>query len=54
MRIAALPEREPRKPLPPSSPGPGDDRARTLIESEIVMVDDDGTEEPFDPASWFK
>lgn len=23
------------------------------IESEIVVVDDDGTEEPFDPSSWF-
>ncbi|GGV44384.1 hypothetical protein GCM10010245_69400 [Streptomyces spectabilis] len=23
------------------------------IESEIVIVDDDGTEEPFDPSSWF-
>jgi hypothetical protein len=29
-------------------------REGALIESEIVMVDDDGTEEPFDPASWFK
>jgi hypothetical protein len=23
------------------------------IESEIVIIDDDGTEEPFDPSSWF-
>jgi hypothetical protein len=23
-----------------------------MIESEMVIVDDDGTEEPFDPASW--
>jgi hypothetical protein len=30
----------------------GDEEGRTRIESEIVIVDDDGTEEPFDPASW--
>jgi len=24
-----------------------------VIESEIVIVDADGMEEPFDPASWF-
>jgi hypothetical protein len=26
----------------------------SLIESEIVIIDDDGTGEPFDPASWFE
>lgn len=25
-----------------------------MIASEIVIVDDDGTEEPFDAAMWFK
>jgi hypothetical protein len=54
VRIAALPEREPRQPLRSLSPRPDDDRARILIESEIVMVDADGTEEPFDPVSWFE
>jgi hypothetical protein len=24
-----------------------------MIESEIVIVDDDGTEKPFDPVLWF-
>jgi len=24
-----------------------------MIESEIVIVDDDGNEEPFDPLKWF-
>ncbi|WP_460065604.1 replication initiator [Streptomyces sp. YKOK-I1] len=38
-------------PLP--SPGNAESSAATVIESEIVIVDDDGTEEPFDPASWF-
>ncbi|WBB59368.1 plasmid replication initiator protein [Streptomyces sp. WMMC500] len=28
-------------------------RAEARIESEIVIVDDEGNEEPFDPASWF-
>ncbi|MCH0558290.1 hypothetical protein [Streptomyces sp. MUM 16J] len=32
----------------------GGERPPSLIESEIVIVDDDGTEEPFDPASWFE
>ncbi|MEU4350488.1 hypothetical protein [Streptomyces sp. NPDC023838] len=33
--------------------GTVDDRAANLIESEIVIVDDDGMEEPFDPDEWF-
>lgn len=28
-------------------------RPRTMIESEIVIVDADGTEDTFDPATWF-
>jgi hypothetical protein len=31
-----------------------DERRMSLIESEIVIVDDDGNETPFDPASWFE
>lgn len=27
--------------------------AQSMIESEIVIVDDDGSEQPFDPATWF-
>ncbi|MFE4969079.1 hypothetical protein [Streptomyces sp. NPDC056660] len=30
------------------------ERGACLIESEIVIVDDDGTEEPFDPSSSFE
>jgi hypothetical protein len=30
-----------------------DEKRMSLIESEIVIVDEDGTETPFDPASWF-
>jgi hypothetical protein len=33
---------------------PNDDRAASLIESEIVIVDEDGTEEPFDATAWFE
>ncbi|MFG2356196.1 hypothetical protein [Streptomyces sp. NPDC048521] len=51
--ITALPEHDPqqhgRAPLLQRS----DDSRVPLIQSEIVIVDDDGTEEPFDPASWF-
>lgn len=32
--------------------GNGDSSKGTMIESEIVIVDEDGTEEPFDTASW--
>lgn len=39
-------------PLP--APEPSNDRAASLIESEIVIVDEDGTEEPFDAAAWFE
>jgi hypothetical protein len=48
------PEREPRQPRRSSLPRTTDDRTVSLIESEIVIVDDDGTEEPFDAASWFE
>ncbi|MBT2676255.1 hypothetical protein J7E95_36810 [Streptomyces sp. ISL-14] len=51
--ITALPEREPQQSGRFLLPRFGDDRAPSLIESEIVIVDDDGTEEPFDPAAWF-
>ncbi|MET9449134.1 hypothetical protein [Streptomyces cinerochromogenes] len=51
--IAALPEHDSqqreRAPLLQRS----DDSPVPLIQSEIVIVDDDGTEKPFDPASWF-
>jgi hypothetical protein len=33
---------------------PANDRAASLIESEIVIVDEDGTEEPFDASTWFE
>ncbi|MET9010364.1 hypothetical protein ABZX74_05415 [Streptomyces olivaceoviridis] len=50
---AALPEHDSqqreRAPLLQHS----EDSPAPLIQSEIVIVDDDGTEEPFDPASWF-
>ncbi|MFI9646143.1 hypothetical protein ACIHAA_07585 [Streptomyces sp. NPDC052040] len=29
-------------------------RPMSLIESEIVIVGDDGAEEPFDPVAWFE
>jgi hypothetical protein len=51
--IAALPEREPQQSGRQLPSRCGDDRAPSLIESEIVIVDDDGREEPFDPAAWF-
>ncbi|MFJ9668136.1 hypothetical protein ACIRPP_26555 [Streptomyces sp. NPDC101219] len=38
-------------PIPQSS---NDDRVAKLIESEIVIVDEDGTEEPFDATAWFE
>lgn len=40
---------------PGTSPVPlrPDDTAQRVVESEIVIVEDDGTEEPFDPALWF-
>ncbi|MEU2602818.1 hypothetical protein ABZ669_38130, partial [Streptomyces hirsutus] len=41
--MTPLPERE--------TAGSG---ATSLIESEIVIVDEDGTEEPFDASSWFE
>lgn len=54
MPISVLPVREPRQPGAPSLSRYGRERPASLIESEIVIVDDDGTEEPFDPASWFE
>lgn len=41
--VTPLPERE-----------TADSGAMSLIESEIVIVDEDGTEEPFDATSWFE
>ncbi|MES4892026.1 hypothetical protein [Streptomyces sp. NPDC096012] len=52
--MTAPTEREHRKSRRSSLPRADDETAGSLIESEIVIVDDDGTEEPFDPASWFK
>lgn len=52
--ITALPDPEPRQPLRSALPRHSDERGVSLIESEIVIVDDDGTETPFDPASWFE
>lgn len=44
---------EPITPLPePESSR--DDGTKNLIESEIVIVDEDGTERPFDAESWFE
>ncbi|WP_260217738.1 hypothetical protein [Streptomyces gossypii] len=42
----------PITPLP--EPEPRDDGTASLIESEIVIVDEDGTEEPFDATLWFE
>lgn len=39
-------------PLP--KPEPANDEAMPLIDSEIVIVGEDGAEEPFDPAAWFE
>ncbi len=45
----------PRQPSAQASPlRPCDSKAAALIESEIVIVDDDGSEATFDPASWFE
>lgn len=46
-----LPKRGTQHVSPLPSPGNG---TAAMIESEIVIVDEDGTEEPFDPASWFQ
>ncbi|MEU5094620.1 hypothetical protein [Streptomyces sp. NPDC020996] len=51
--MTAPTERENQKSRRSSLPRAGGEMAVDLIESEIVIVDDDGTEEPFDPASWF-
>ncbi|MGV9253367.1 hypothetical protein [Streptomyces sp. NPDC003697] len=47
-------ECEPRQPRCSSLLRPSDDKTMSLIESEIVIIDDDGTEEQFDPAVWFE
>jgi hypothetical protein len=52
--IIALPERDLRQSGGLPLPRPGHDRSVSRIESEIVIVDDDGTEVPFDPATWFE
>lgn len=53
MPIAVPPEREPWQSGRLLHLREEDDKAPPLIESEIVIVDDEGKEEPFDPASWF-
>lgn len=53
MLITALPERDSQQRERASLRQHSDDSRMPLIQSEIVIVDDDGTEEPFDPASWF-
>lgn len=51
--MPAPPERLPQQPqLVPLLPA-SDERRTPEIQSEIVIIDDDGTEEPFDPSSWF-
>lgn len=44
---------EPITPLPERDAST-DDGTKSLIESEIVIVDEDGTERPFDAESWFE
>lgn len=39
-------------PLPKSEPA--HDGTASMIESETVIVDEDGTEEPFDASTWFE
>ncbi|EKX61826.1 hypothetical protein STRIP9103_03085 [Streptomyces ipomoeae 91-03] len=50
--ITAPPERELQEPWWSRLSRSGVRRGASHIESEIVIVDDDGTEEPFDSASW--
>lgn len=41
---------------PPGTSAPlrkADDKGASRITSEIVIIDDDGTEEPFDARAWF-
>lgn len=47
-------EHEARSPLETSLPRPSATEAKIMIESEIVIVDDDGNEKPFDPSTWFE
>ncbi|MER7926985.1 hypothetical protein ABTY96_28155 [Streptomyces sp. NPDC096057] len=54
MPVAAPTERESRQPKRLPLPRSAGASATCVIESEIVIIDDDGTEELFDPASWFK
>ncbi|MFJ5529017.1 hypothetical protein [Streptomyces sp. NPDC093261] len=51
--MTAPTEREHRKSRRSSLPRTDDETAVSVIESEILLVADEGTEEPFDPASWF-
>ncbi|MDX2676784.1 hypothetical protein [Streptomyces soliscabiei] len=48
-----LPKSGSQRSSPLPVPADGESGTPTMIESEIVIVDDDGTEEPFDPTSWF-
>lgn len=52
--MSVLPLRELTEPAASLLPQSGTKEPSSLIESEIVIVDADGTEEPFDPASWFE
>ncbi|WP_206191198.1 hypothetical protein [Streptomyces niveiscabiei] len=53
MLIAVPPEREPQQDRNRSCTELGSEKPLSLIDSEIVIVTDEGTEEPFDPVSWF-
>lgn len=52
--IAALPAPESRNPLRPAVPHGSDEKHTSLIESEIVIVDEYGNETPFDPELGFE
>ncbi|MFE7892012.1 hypothetical protein [Streptomyces sp. NPDC057412] len=52
--IVAPVERELQQSRRSLLPSTANGRTKNLIESEIVIIDDDGAEEPFDPTSWFE
>jgi hypothetical protein len=51
--IAAAFEHGARIPGATSAHRSSSTETKGMIESEIVIVDDDGNEEPFDPLKWF-
>lgn len=53
-RVAAAPERAAWPPCESSLPPAPAAEAQRMIESEIVIVDEEGNERPFDPAEWFE